>query len=195
MRIVVIGSSGLIGSAVVRALPPQHEVIGASRASGVDIEDKASLAAFFERTGPIDALVVAAGTARFGPIDTLSEADFALTFASKVMGQINATRVALPHIRDGGSITLTSGSMGEHPVAGGSAAGMANGALNSFVLNAALEMPRGIRINVVASPWLRETIVHYGLDMAGPPADLVADYYVGSITGTMAGGILRPPTE
>jgi len=58
MRIVVVGATGTIGSAVVRALQPKHEVVAASRSSGVnvDIREKASLERLFQAVKDIDAV-------------------------------------------------------------------------------------------------------------------------------------------
>ena len=51
---------------------------------------------------------------------------------------------------DGGSFTLTSGVTNRDPIRGGAAAAAANGALDGFVVGAAVDMPRGIRINAVS---------------------------------------------
>lgn len=53
-------------------------------------------------------------------------------------------------MNNGGSFTLTSGVLNRDPIAGGACAAAANGALDGFVLGAAVDMPRGIRINAVS---------------------------------------------
>jgi nucleoside-diphosphate-sugar epimerase len=111
MKIIVVGATGTIGSAIVKALEGRHEVIPASRKSGyrADIDDAASLSALFTTVGSFDAVVCPAGSASYKPFADLQPADFAVGFHSKFMGQVNLARLAIPHLVDGGSITLTSG--------------------------------------------------------------------------------------
>ena len=67
-KILVIGAAGLIGNEVVKALG-ESECIRASRSSDerVDISDPKSLAALFDRIGPVDGIVCTGGAARFKP--------------------------------------------------------------------------------------------------------------------------------
>lgn len=56
---------------------------------------------------------------------------------------------------------------------------------------AALEMTRGIRINVVSPPWVKETLVALGMDASrGMPAALVAKAYAESVEGTKNGVVI-----
>ncbi|WP_280496303.1 NAD-dependent epimerase/dehydratase family protein [Nocardia asiatica] len=61
---IVIGASGTIGSAVVAALEPNHEVVRASRRGPVrvDMDDAASIDALFETVRDVDAVVVTAAS-------------------------------------------------------------------------------------------------------------------------------------
>ena len=70
MKIVVIGSTGVIGSAVAKALAGNHEVIGVHRKSdpAVDVEKPATIAALFEKVRDVDAVVSCAGNAVFKPL-------------------------------------------------------------------------------------------------------------------------------
>jgi NAD(P)-dependent dehydrogenase (short-subunit alcohol dehydrogenase family) len=61
----------------------------------------------------------------------------------------------LKHIRDGGSFTLTTGQINEDPISVGASGAMVNGGLEAFARSAAIELPRGLRINVV-SPTVTE---------------------------------------
>jgi NAD(P)-dependent dehydrogenase (short-subunit alcohol dehydrogenase family) len=59
---------------------------------------------------------------------------------------------------------VTSGVTNRDPISGGSCAAAANGALDGFVKGAAVDMPRGIRINAVSPEVLescREMYVGY----------------------------------
>ncbi len=57
---------------------------------------------------------------------------------------------------DGGSFTVTTGVLDREPIRTGAASSTANGALNAFVMAAAVELPRGIRINCVSPTVLVE---------------------------------------
>jgi NAD(P)-dependent dehydrogenase (short-subunit alcohol dehydrogenase family) len=68
---------------------------------------------------------------------------------------------------------------------------MVNGGLESFVRAAALEMPRGIRINAVSPQWVDETLRMYGMDPAwGVPVERVARGYVESVEGSGTGTVI-----
>jgi len=197
MKIVVIGATGTIGAPVVEALAARHEVIRASRHGrpAIDIDDPASIAAFYRElgVGSVDAVVCAAGAGRFRPLEELTDEDFAFSFASKLMGQINVVRRGIPHLRDNGSFTLTSGVLAQKPAPGSGAIAPVNAAVEAFARAAALELPRGLRINVVSPPWVRETLQKLGRDPAGglPAAD-VARAYVAAVEGRQNGAVIDP---
>jgi NAD(P)-dependent dehydrogenase (short-subunit alcohol dehydrogenase family) len=112
MRIIVVGATGTIGSEVVRALSRKnHEVLPASRSSDlkVDLDNPASLRVMFEKAGPVDAVVSCAGNAAFKRFAELTDDDYELGLRSKLMGQVLIARLAKDRLRDGGSITLTTG--------------------------------------------------------------------------------------
>src|SRR5579864_2130269 len=160
MKILVIGGTGTIGRAVVQVLRARHEVIPVGNRGGertVDIASPDSIKDLFKSVGRIDAVVSCAGRGAFKPLDQLSDADLALSLSSKLMGQVNLVRFGTPTVADRGSFTLTSGVLSREPAPGGAALSLVNGALEAFVLAAALELPRGIRVNVVSPPWVSET--------------------------------------
>jgi NAD(P)-dependent dehydrogenase (short-subunit alcohol dehydrogenase family) len=196
MRIVVIGATGTIGRAVVEALRPGNEIIEASRSKSpvtVDIADPSSIRAMYERVGQVDAVISAAGDARFKPFDQLGDDDFAFSLANKLMGQVNLVRYGFASVREGGSFTITSGVLAQKPMQGSGAVSLVNAGLEGFVRAAALEAPRGIRVNVVSPPWVTETLIAYGMDPAiGLPAATVAKAYVRSVTGKETGTVISP---
>lgn len=195
MRIVVVGATGTIGQAVADALAGQHEVLRASRQGQVrlDIEDPRSVAALFEQVKGVDAVVSCAGSARFKPLEQLSDEDFAHSLASKLMGQANLIRAALRQLRDGGSVTVTSGVLAQKPMPGGAVVSMVNAGLEGFVRGAAAEAPRGIRVNAVSPPWVTETLLALKMDPSGGlPAATVARAYVAAVTGRHNGETLDP---
>lgn len=163
MRILLIGASGHVGSAAAAALRPRHDLIEVSRSSepSVDIADEASIAALLDATGTVDAIVVTAGSVPFRPVAQLTRDDYLAAFTGKVLSQLDVVRLALPHLSDGGSITLTSGILARDAIATGSAASMANGALEAYVMAAAPELPRGIRLNAVSPSVLAEATAYH----------------------------------
>jgi NAD(P)-dependent dehydrogenase (short-subunit alcohol dehydrogenase family) len=194
MKIVIIGASGTIGQAVVRALSARHQIVPVTHSHGdyrVDMASRESVQQLFEAVTPFDAVVSAAGQARFGPLDTLTDSDFQFSMANKLMGQINLVRVAVRYISDFGSFTLTSGVLAQEPMPGSAAISLVNAGLEGFVRAAALEMPRSIRINVVSPPWVSETLVIMGRDgSAGLPAAKVAAAYVRAVEGQGTGEVI-----
>ena len=198
MRVVVVGGMGTIGSAVVAALSSQHEVIIAGRTRGalhLDLALPDSIRAMFQSIGRCDAVVSAAGQAKFGSLDELTDADFVFSFSNKLMGQVNLVRIGREFISDGGSFTLTSGVLSQEPIKGSASISMVNAGLEGFVRAAALELPRAVRVNVVSPPWVTETLVARKMDPSrGMPAASVAKAYLTSIEGAMTGQTLDPRT-
>jgi NAD(P)-dependent dehydrogenase (short-subunit alcohol dehydrogenase family) len=197
MRILVIGATGTIGRAIVDALAARHEVIPASQRSTpltVDLAQPDSIRALYRAVGPVDAVVCAAGQARFAPLLELSDDDFQFSLANKLMGQVNLVRFGFEAVRDGGSFTLTGGVLARAPMPGSAAISLVNAGLEGFARAAALEAPRGVRVNVVSPPWVTETLQALGMDPSlGQPAATVAQRYVQSVEGGQTGVVLERP--
>lgn len=196
MRVIVVGATGTIGRAIVDALTPRHEVVAVSHRQApvqVDLADPGSIARMYEQVGRADAVISAAGRAAFLPLLKLKDEDFSMSLANKLMGQVNLVRLGLNSVADGGSFTLTSGFLARHPVPGVTAIGLVNAGLEGFGRAAALDLPRGLRINVVSPPWVRETLQKMGRDPApGMPVATVAQAYVKSLEGTQTGQVIDP---
>jgi NAD(P)-dependent dehydrogenase (short-subunit alcohol dehydrogenase family) len=195
MKIVVIGASGTIGRAVVKLLKQKHEVVAVSRSAGdhrADITNKASLETALGAIGKVDAIVSTAGGAVFKPLAALTDADFEKSLHDKLMGQVNVVRVCAPHILPGGSITLTSGILAQHPIPGSAAISLVNAGLEGFVRAAALELKAAnVRVNVVSPPWVKERLVALKMDPApGMPADDVAKAYAQSVESAASGEVI-----
>ena len=196
LRVLVVGASGTIGSAIVRALGSEHEVLEASRSKSkitVDLTSVESIRAMYRVAGPLDAVACAAGDARFKPFAELTDEDFEFSIKNKLMGQVNLVRLGLPQVRPGGSFTLTSGILASKPMKGSGAVSLVNAALEGFIRAAALEAPRGVRVNAVSPPWVTETLEALGMDKSqGLPAAVVARAYLASITGSQTGAVIEP---
>lgn len=197
MKVVIIGGAGLIGSAVARELGSRHEIILVGRKSGtihMDSTDAASIRTGFQKIGKFDALVSAAGNVKFAPLAQLQAADYEFGLKDKVMGQVNLVLIGRDFANDNGSFTLTSGILAHDPIVAGSSASMTNGALDSFVRAAAIELPRGLRINVVSPTVLTESMKDYGPFFRGfksVAAAEVALAYSKSVEGAQTGQVYR----
>src|SRR5205807_7450242 len=170
MRVLLIGATGTIGKAIAAALSRRHEVLLASRQQAplhVDIADPASVRDLYRQVGKVGAVISAAGQARFKPLDELSDADFRFSLDNKLIGQVNVVRYGLGSVADNGSITITSGVLAQRPARGSGAVSLVNAGLEGFARAAALEAPRGIRINAVSPPWVSETLQALGLPLQG----------------------------
>ncbi len=125
-------------------------------------------------------------------LEKLTDEDFAFSLSNKLMGQINIVRQGIKHMNDNGSVTLTSGVLASEPMPGSAAISLVNAGLEGFVRAAALELPHGIRVNVVSPPWVSETLKSMGKDpAAGIPAEQVAAAYVAAVEGHQTGQVLN----
>ncbi|MFZ6875808.1 short chain dehydrogenase [Undibacterium sp. Di27W] len=161
MKLIIIGANGTVGSAISNELGSRHDIIRVGKTSGdiqLDISNSAQIHELFARTGKVDGVVVAAGSVHFAALAEMEEEHFHIGLNSKLMGQVNVAQIAQPYLHDGGSITLTSGVVGEMPIRSGASAAMVNAALEGFVRGAAIELPRGLRINVVSPGLLEESV-------------------------------------
>jgi NAD(P)-dependent dehydrogenase (short-subunit alcohol dehydrogenase family) len=196
MRIIVVGATGTIGRAIVAALGTKHEIIPVGNHQGtqrVDLGDSASIERMYAAVGTVDAVISAAGLGKFGPVASLTDADFAFSIGNKLMGQVNLIRRGIAFVADGGSFTLTSGILAQQPIPGSAAISVVNAGVEAFARAAALELPRGLRANVISPPWVSETLTSMGRDPAGGlTAAVVAKAYVRSLEGSMTGQVLSP---
>ena len=190
----MVGATGTLGSAVACALEQRHEVLRATRRSAlrVDLDDPSTLDALFAQVSDVDAVVCCAASGPLLPLDSATDEQFAEGLRGKLLGQVALTRRAMRYLRDGGSIALTGGTFAA-PLAGGSLGALVNAGIAGFVRNTAAELPRGLRINLVAPGWIRETLVAMGqCGAAGTPAAEVARGYVSLIEGNESGKVVVP---
>jgi NAD(P)-dependent dehydrogenase (short-subunit alcohol dehydrogenase family) len=196
MKILVVGAGGTIGKVVSARLREKgHQVVEASRAGGLDLINRASLRSYFAREGKFGAVAVAAGHVAFKPVAGLTEEDLLSSANSKFLGQVRLVQEALPFIEDNGSIVLISGVTAREPIRDGALASGVARAVEGFVMGAAPEMPRGIRINVISPTVLDESAVAYADYFAGHESvkgSRVADSYLKAIAGRMTGTTLIP---
>lgn len=165
MIVIVIGAGGEIGQAACEELRQRHEIVSAGRSTGdyqVDVSDLSAVKSLYEEIGNFDAVVSCAGDATFAPLADMNQENFMVGLKQKVMGQVNLVLAGLDVISEGGSFTLTSGVLDRDPIRMGSNSATANGALAGFVKSAAIEMRRGLRVNVVSPGMLDVSAPRYG---------------------------------
>lgn len=193
MRVLIVGASGTLGSLIVDDLINDFEIIQASKRTSninVDITSTESIKEMYKKVGKIDAVVSATGAAHFGHVKEMTPELNDIALRSKLAGQVNLVLLGQEYVNDYGSFTLTTGILMDDPVIGSASAAMANGAVRAFVKSAAIEMPRGIRINSVSPTILSESLEKYGNFFKGfepVSGKRVATAYRKSIQGAQTG--------
>jgi NAD(P)-dependent dehydrogenase (short-subunit alcohol dehydrogenase family) len=197
-KVLLIGAGGTLGRAVHTALRARgHDVTTASRKNAditVDITDPDSIANLYRQAGQVDAVASAAGSVPWKPLGDLALDDVRDGLAGKVLSQVELVRQGLPYVTDGGSYTLITGILARDPIPTGAVASLANGAVESFVSAAAIELPRGQRINAVSPTVFEESLDVFGDYFPGfeaVPVSRAAAAYVRSIEGRQTGRIYR----
>jgi NAD(P)-dependent dehydrogenase (short-subunit alcohol dehydrogenase family) len=196
MKILIIGGNGTIGKKVSHHFSKKHEIMIGGRTFGdvtVDIAESKSIEAMFESIGTLDAVVCIAGEAKWAAFESMVEEDFLVGLKSKLMGQVNLVRIGQKYLNAGGSFTLTTGILADHPVRLTTSPAMVNGAIHSFVKAASLELENGIRINVVSSGLVEDAVDKYEAYFPGHnpiPMNKVINGYVKSVEGKGTGEVI-----
>jgi NAD(P)-dependent dehydrogenase (short-subunit alcohol dehydrogenase family) len=197
MKILIIGGTGTIGKTVSNHFSRTHDVLIAGRHSGVisvDIGDSQSIEAMFDSVGNVDAVVCIAGEAKWAAFAEMTEEDFYVGLKSKLMGQVNLVRIGQNYLNAGGSFTLTTGILADHPVDLTTSPAMVNGGIHSFVKAVCLELKNGMRINVVSSGLVEDAVEKYAAYFPGHnpiPMRKVINGYVKSVEGKGTGEIIK----
>jgi NAD(P)-dependent dehydrogenase (short-subunit alcohol dehydrogenase family) len=161
---VVIGGTSGIGKAVAHALKARPGIVHiASRSTGLDITSEASIEQYFNGIGPIDHLVITAGSsAPGGSITDISIEQARDAFNTKYWGSMSVAKHAVKQIRPGGSITFTSGFLSRRVVLGTFVKTAMNAAIEASAKGMAKTLSP-IRVNVI-SPGLTDTAAYRGMD-------------------------------
>ena len=195
-KIIVVGATGKLGKEVVEGLEKDYEVIRAGR-SGPDLKldafDFSSVSEVFASVGPFDGLVSCIGGTPFKTFEELTMEDFATGISTKCLSQLNLAKAAIPFLSENGSITLTSGIIGDEPLLAGACAAAANGALNLCVSTLAAEYAGRFRINIVSPSIIENSVEHYGMIFDGfePTSEKrIIEAYRRTISAPISGRVL-----
>jgi NAD(P)-dependent dehydrogenase (short-subunit alcohol dehydrogenase family) len=197
MRILLVGGTGLLGRAVHTTLARRHQVVVTSRSTAdlsVDITQPESIAALYRQGGMFDAVACAAGEVPWAALEDLTYDALLRGAQNKLLGQVELVRQGITHLSPAGSFTLISGVLADEPVPGGTTAAVVNGALESFVRVAAIELPQRQRINVVSPTVFAEALDTFDTVFPGfdpVPVERAARAYVKSIEGAQTGQVYR----
>ncbi|MEU1400768.1 SDR family oxidoreductase [Streptomyces sp. NPDC005728] len=232
-RVVVIGGTSGIGLAVAEGAAREGaEVVVASRrqesvdaalkrlpgnAEGcvLDATDEEAVRGFFERVGGFDHLVYTAGESLVLESPAGTDLGRARRFLeTRLWGAYAAVKYGAGSVREGGSVVLTTGTVGRRPMPGTTAAAALCGAMESLTRALAVELAP-VRVNVVSPgvvrtelwrelpeaerEWLyRSSAESLPVGRVGEPADVAeaylylmrGGYSTGSVVLVDGGGVL-----
>jgi NAD(P)-dependent dehydrogenase (short-subunit alcohol dehydrogenase family) len=197
MRILVVGASGTIGRSLCPELERRHEVVAAGRSGRdavVDIRSAESIDHMYRTAGPVDALVCVAESGALDNFAELTEASLLENMRGKFFGQINLVLIGKQYVSSGGSFTLTTGIFADEAWPGVTGGAVISGGLHGFVLSAAIELERGLRINAVSPTMVADSMKDYGHLFPGMEpvsTDRLIAAYVRCIEGRRTGQIVR----
>lgn len=142
-----------------------------------------------QKHAQIDVLFVNAGGGELAPLGAITEDHYQRTFDTNVKGVLFTVQKALPVLRDGASIVLTSSTTGTAGTASFSVYSASKAAVRNFARSWILDLKdRNIRVNVI-SPGLTETAGLNHLFGGGEQAEGVKNHIVNAIP---AGRIGQP---
>jgi NAD(P)-dependent dehydrogenase (short-subunit alcohol dehydrogenase family) len=166
-RVVIIGGSSGMGLATARAAAAAGAAVtiassdqgrldaaltglpGNCDGAVADTRSEAGIAALFAHAGELDHLVYTAADAPSQrPLKDLSLDEARQLLEVRFWGAVAAVKYAAPHIRPGGSIVLTSGTIGVRPAPGAALAASGAAAIEGLTRGLAVELAP-VRVNAV----------------------------------------------
>lgn len=147
---------------------------GRARAFAVDISlaegCRALVADTIAHEGRIDVLCNNAGINRRGPLLSLTEEDWRLSFAVNLDAMFHTCQAALPHMiaAGGGAVVNTASQWGLHPAPNHIAYNVTKAAVASFTQNLARDYaPQKIRVNAVCPGEIHTPMLEAGVKRSG----------------------------
>jgi NAD(P)-dependent dehydrogenase (short-subunit alcohol dehydrogenase family) len=196
--IVVVGGEGAIGRRLVPALRANgSRVISAGRTSGdirVDLTSHRSIEDMYRQVDGVDDVVCVGAHGALDDFGTLTVDALRDNMSAKFFGQADLVLTGQHHCRAGASFTLTSGIFADKAWPGVTGGGVISGALHSFVLSAAVELPQGMRVNAVSPTRVEDSAPSVDPRFAElPPVsmDELVQHYLSCVHGTGTGEVVR----
>ncbi|EIU7744644.1 SDR family oxidoreductase [Vibrio vulnificus] len=161
---VLLGGTSGIGAELAKQLESEHTIVHvASRQTGLDISDEKSVYHYFETIGAFDHLIVTAGSyAPAGKVVDVEVTQAKYAFDTKFWGAVLAAKHGARYLKQGGSITLTSGMLSRKVVANTYVKAAINAAIEATTKVLAKELAP-IRVNAI-SPGLTKTEAYKGMN-------------------------------
>ncbi|MBE2277327.1 MAG: SDR family oxidoreductase [Rhodobacteraceae bacterium] len=207
MRVAITGAAGALGAAVARLLARRggqpvlidrsveglrdlrSELGGKIQAETLNILDPEAVAAVFDRIGPLDALVNAAGIeGPSGALDSLDPAAFDPVMHVNVQGSLLCARAAAHQMKaagTGGSIVNLASTAGMMGSAHLGLYAMSKAAVISMTRSLSITLaPAGIRVNAVCPGSIRSRMFDStteGPNAAAARAALIARHPLGRL--------------
>lgn len=151
-RVTVVSGRKASVERALAELPP------GSAGHAIDLTDAASVQTFFDDLGDFDHLVYTAGESLvIGTLDALDLDAARRFFDVRYFGALAAARASAPHLRPGGSITLTTGGALARPRPGWSVAVSVLGAVDALTRALAVELAP-VRVNAVCPGVVRSPL-------------------------------------
>ena len=197
---LVIGGASGIGWAVVNGLAAEGCRVtiadlnadgAAARAAelgpphagaGVDVTDEDTVAALFDRTGPLDVVVNTAGIGGVGRITELALEQFRAVVDVCLIGAFIVIKHAGRHLRDGGSLVSLTSLNARLAAPGMSAYCAAKAGLAMLTEVAALELAaRRIRVNAVSPGFVETPLTEGGKLVPGALEEYIENTPLGRV--------------
>jgi NAD(P)-dependent dehydrogenase (short-subunit alcohol dehydrogenase family) len=192
---IVFGGASGIGEACARALRADGWAVTVAdlrpdpddpSALAVDVRDRVAVAAVVREvvahSGPLGAVVYAAGIARVTPLLEIDAREWELVRSVNLDGAFHALCESAPQICRGGSFTLISSVDSQSPVAGLAHYSAAKAGGEALIRAAALEFgAMGIRANAVLPGVVRTPLMAPQLDRPDVAAAFIAQTPLGAI--------------
>jgi NAD(P)-dependent dehydrogenase (short-subunit alcohol dehydrogenase family) len=170
-NVLIVGSSGPVGQALIEELAPSHQVWTSSRGP---LTGRAERHLIWDATAgefPVDqlpdtlgGLVYCPGSIRLQPFHRLRDEDFSADFKLNLLGAVRVLRAALSALKAAGqaSVVLFSTVAVATGMPMHASIAAAKGAVEGLTRSLAAELAPGIRVNAIA-PSLTDTPLAAGL--------------------------------